>query len=376
MNLKTVVTNYGIGDNSVLVVNRAILDGIVFSGLMARHGNLTYQGPSQTRNEYRSAGEYQAFCEAHGAPDVLIGQASYAADVFQWAREHTPKTVRILQRDSTHIRKWKELVDAEYERLGLDHRVGMGLVQHEEREYDLADAITVLSRWVERSFIEKGLADKVRYVGAQTIMLDRWNPAPRKLDGVDFRLMVAGQIRIAKGTHLILKAWRKLKPPSNWELLLSGVWPDNNLPPDEFALIAEEYEKTRRTANVKLGSWCPIEHMHERFAQCDVYCLPSIQEGSSMTCVEALACGRPLLASDRCGSDILEEHNGECGEIFDVHDEDHLIDAIRRYAKDPELRAKHGERGRDLAVEYGGMPRFGRDFSLAVQKIWHEKATR
>ena len=95
-----------------------------------------------------------------------------------------------------------------------------------------------------------------------------------------------------------------------------------------------------------------------------------------MTCVEALACGRPLLASDRCGSDILEAHNGECGEIFDVHDEDHLVAAMLRYAHDPALARQHGERGRELAVQYGGMRRFGRDYSEAVKRIWLEKNTR
>jgi len=369
MGLSVVVTNYGIGDNSVLVVNRAILDGMIFNGLLARSGNLTYQGDSKKRMAYTGLPEYQAFVEKHGAPDVLIGQASFAKKVFLWAKEHTPGTVRILQRDSTHMRTWKDLVGAEYKRVGLDHEISESLVKHEEHEYELADAITVLSRWVERSFIDRGLGDKTYYASPQTIMLNRWKPMPRKKDGIRFRVMVAGQFRVAKGTHRILKAWREVKPDADQQLVFSGVYPD--LPQDERQFLEAEYEETRRTANTRIIGWTPVEHMSNRFAECDCYCLPSIQEGSSMTCVEALTCGRALIASDRCGSDILEE-NDDCGQLVSLDDEQHLRDALERYMRSPNLVKLHGERGRELALEYGGMERFGRDYATTVKRIWHD----
>ena len=369
--MKVVVSNYGAGDNSVLVVNRAIRDGLVFSGLLARDGDLTYRGKPPGRHSYRGAPLLKAYVEKHGPPNVIVGQASFALDLFREAKRIAPGALLVLQRDSTHMRTWKELVDAEYEREGLQHRLGMDLVRHEEAEYELADAITVLSRWVERSFYARGLGHKTYYASPQTIMLNRWNPMPRPADGIKFRVMVAGQMRVAKGTHLILRAWRKLKPEGDEELILSGCYSEN-MPRDERLLIESEYEETRRSARVINGGWCPIERMHERFAACDVYCLPSIQEGSSMTCTEALACGRPIVVSDRCGSDILEENPGECGEMFDVHDEAAIIEYLNRYRRDRALIKAHGKRGRELVEQYGGMERFGRDYAETIKKIWHD----
>ena len=94
-----------------------------------------------------------------------------------------------------------------------------------------------------------------------------------------------------------------------------------------------------------------------------------------MTCVEALACGRPLVASDRCGSDLLEEHAGECGFMFDPHDEDSIVEYLNRYRKDRALIKQHGRRGRELVEECGGMDRFGRDYSETIKAI-HRKLRR
>mgnify|MGYP002412047353 CR=1 FL=1 len=80
-------------------------------------------------------------------------------------------------------------------------------------------------------------------------------------------------------------------------------------------------------------------------AAADVCVVPSQFDIFSMTALEALACGIPLILTDRCG--IAEM-------IHDVamvvpYDHDAMADAILRMLGDNELRANMGRAGRERA---------------------------
>lgn len=376
---KVLVTNYGIGENSVLVVNQAILKGILDADLLAPDGDLVYrpedhEAGSEGRYGYDklAAEAYLAYLQDHQAPDVIVAQACFARGIFHISRERTPHTLRVLQRDSTHSRTWKGLLDGEYRRVGLDIQMGEELVEHEAGEYDLAHRITVLSRWVQRSFQARGLGHKVHYVGPQVIDLERWNPRPRTPDGINFRVLCNGQMRVAKGTHNLLRAWRKLKPGPGDELCFSGFITEKGTEQEflesEFAAAVEETQ-----GRVKMLGWGPLEEMPRRYAMSDVYCLPSIQEGSSMTCVEALAMAKPIVCTSHCGSDLLERFNGRLGIMVPAGEVEPLAAALDEYRQAPERAMQDGVFGRQVVTEeIGGMERFGADFADAIRTLWRE----
>jgi glycosyltransferase involved in cell wall biosynthesis len=78
-----------------------------------------------------------------------------------------------------------------------------------------------------------------------------------------------------------------------------------------------------------------------------VLVLPSFIEGLSTVCLEALACGIPVVASDTGGtSEIIRE--GETGYLCPSADLDRFADRVIRLLRDPELRARLGRNGRAL----------------------------
>jgi sugar transferase (PEP-CTERM/EpsH1 system associated) len=81
----------------------------------------------------------------------------------------------------------------------------------------------------------------------------------------------------------------------------------------------------------------------------DVFVLGSLREGISNTVLEAMASGVPVIATATGGNGELIE-SGQTGELVPVGDADALANAIRRYAADRELRARHGKRARERAV--------------------------
>ena len=82
-------------------------------------------------------------------------------------------------------------------------------------------------------------------------------------------------------------------------------------------------------------------------ASCDVLFNPSVTEAFGNVTLEAMACALPVVAAIATGATSLVR-DGLTGILCDAGEIDEYADALETYARDPELRARHGEAG--LAV--------------------------
>jgi glycosyltransferase involved in cell wall biosynthesis len=82
-------------------------------------------------------------------------------------------------------------------------------------------------------------------------------------------------------------------------------------------------------------------------ASADLLLNPSVTEAFGNVTLEAMACALPVIAAVATGATNLVR-DGETGMLVDPCDLEGFADAIESYARDPELRRRHGERG--LAV--------------------------
>jgi glycosyltransferase involved in cell wall biosynthesis len=78
------------------------------------------------------------------------------------------------------------------------------------------------------------------------------------------------------------------------------------------------------------------------------FCLPSLYEGFGLTALEAMACGAPVVVSDR-GS--LPEVVGEAGVVTEPTPTA-IADALRRVLSDPELARRLSAAGRARAAQF------------------------
>jgi glycosyltransferase involved in cell wall biosynthesis len=83
-------------------------------------------------------------------------------------------------------------------------------------------------------------------------------------------------------------------------------------------------------------------------ASSDVLLNPSITESFGNVTLEAMACAVPVIAAAATGADSLVR-NGKTGILVDPSDVDQFADALETYARDPELRRRHGEAGLKFA---------------------------
>jgi glycosyltransferase involved in cell wall biosynthesis len=83
-------------------------------------------------------------------------------------------------------------------------------------------------------------------------------------------------------------------------------------------------------------------------ASSDVFLHPSVTEAFGNVTLESMACALPVIAAESTGSTNLVR-NGVTGILVDGTDIEEFADALATYARDPELRRRHGQRGLEIA---------------------------
>jgi glycosyltransferase involved in cell wall biosynthesis len=83
-------------------------------------------------------------------------------------------------------------------------------------------------------------------------------------------------------------------------------------------------------------------------ASADVFLNPSVTEAFGNVTLEAMACALPVIAAESTGATNLVRY-GMTGMLVDGTDPDEFAEALANYARDPELRRRHGEAGFAIA---------------------------
>ncbi len=86
----------------------------------------------------------------------------------------------------------------------------------------------------------------------------------------------------------------------------------------------------------------------QAYVDADIYVLPSIYESFSTTVLEALACGTPVIMTDRCAlADVIKSQAG----LVVPYDKEQLREAILHMLGDDKMRLQFGKKGQSLVRE-------------------------
>jgi glycosyltransferase involved in cell wall biosynthesis len=99
--------------------------------------------------------------------------------------------------------------------------------------------------------------------------------------------------------------------------------------------------------NVRFAGFVNQADLPQHYAMCDAFVLPSLYEPRGAVINEAMACGLPVVVTDRCGSlgDIVLE--GENAFVYPAGDDAALARALDALMDDA-LRARMGRRSREI----------------------------
>ena len=156
-------------------------------------------------------------------------------------------------------------------------------------------------------------------------------------------ILYLGRIHKTKGLDLLTKAFAGLSEKlDDAKLVIVG--------PDDGYLSSLKKLITDLEISDKVLFAGPLYDQDKltAYVDADVYVLPSSYEIFGITILEAMACGIPVVATDRCGiADVVDNQAG----LVIPHDSEQLQHALLQTLGDNKMRREFGEKGRLLVRE-------------------------
>ncbi len=185
------------------------------------------------------------------------------------------------------------------------------------RESATCDYFFAPSQFMADTFVDAGFDRRRIMVIPLGVDIERFPPPPTDFQRSDdhFRVLCIGSVTFRKGQLYLLEAWRRLKL-KNAELVIIGAIHDSIRP------LIEAYR----------GEFTQITHvpnhiLYEYYWNSDLFILPSLEDGFSYVCAEAMACGLPVITTCNTGaSEVITD--GEEGFVVPIMSEEALEEKI------------------------------------------------
>jgi glycosyltransferase involved in cell wall biosynthesis len=219
------------------------------------------------------------------------------------------------------------------------------------RTFDAAGAVTATSDDLRLRSLSLGAHTSratTIYIGVDT---ERFSPRPpdsalRRRLGADegtFLVVSVGRLASVKGFEYLIEAAAGLRGAA---VAIVG----------DGELRSELERRSRSTTPVLIAGSMPHDRIADAMSAADAVVVPSVVDrvgrvdATTSTLLEALACGRPIVASRVGGIPeiITDGHNGL---LVTQKDPDALAAAIRRLQDDESLRRELALRGREFALD-------------------------
>lgn len=206
------------------------------------------------------------------------------------------------------------------------------------------DRTIVFSKMQRDLLIKLGVPKSRLAIIPNGVDVIKYSPGPSTLKqelGRERIFVYQGRIAVEKNIASLLKAWKKSNMSSDCQLLIMGNGPQL---PTLMPLYGEEYGITW------LGFIADEQRRIEILRGADVFVLPSLVEGLSLSLLEAMACGLAPLATD-AGADG-EVMEGGAGVILRTKGVTaQLRNFLPLFRDQPEFTSLLGQKARQRVLE-------------------------
>jgi hypothetical protein len=173
---------------------------------------------------------------------------------------------------------------------------------------------------------------------------------PRPVQGTT--VLFVGRLEARKGVHQLIQAVPQVLAQSpDAQFVLIGS--DTNKGAGGGSVLAELQQLLTDSGcddSVTFIPHVPLEELPTHYRSADICVLPSLYENAPMTAIEAMACGKPVVASDAGGT---KEYvlNNQCGLIVPAGDSTALGSALVKLIQDKAMRERFGKTARERVVQ-------------------------
>jgi len=232
------------------------------------------------------------------------------------------------------------LADEAFFERGLTRRLMLLQARCERRNVHRASRILTTSAYSARRLVELYAPSQRPQVVPELIDLHRWRELfssvePRATDR--FVVLTVARLYRRKRIDVLLAAAAKLS---------------RDLPNLEVRIVGQGPEESRLRA---MAPACAVfrgtlsaQELAIEYRGCDVFCLPSVQEGFGIVLLEAMAAGKPIIAVRAGAAPEVAAH----ALLAEPDSPDALGAAIHRLWSDRVLAAEIAQQGRRMVMQY------------------------
>lgn len=208
------------------------------------------------------------------------------------------------------------------------------------------------------SFYQKSMHRKVIYIPPAVMLDDLSGMKPVSLNYKRPIVGFFGHFNHNKGSEILFDTFTKLGPKTG-TLIMAGEGD-----------LMKKYQKQKKP-NVHIFGYLP--NVRSYIKACDLLVFPFRDEvtilGLSLSAMEAMAMGKPLLVSNnQCLAPLVK--NGENGYIFD--DQSHLEKIMTKLLSTPKSLKAMGEKSFKIAHEYD-IKKIAQDYVKLIMEVLGEK---
>jgi glycosyltransferase involved in cell wall biosynthesis len=238
---------------------------------------------------------------------------------------------------STHTDFQHRILVDEFQRNGNRRPLFPPEYRHRIREeFEVADFIQIPSKFVGKTFLEEGIPKEKLLYATYGVDLDAFRPRSNIESNHVFRAICPSGVNLRKGARVLVEAWERL-----------------NLPKAELHWIGKPDRTTvhlfrNKPESLILHDWMSHADLSALYRKCDVFVLPSFEEGFARVMLEAAASGLPLIATPNTGVEEFFEPDDPEGYLIPPGDSSALCEALLSAASD---RGRTFELGRRAAAK-------------------------
>lgn len=271
--------------------------------------------------------------------DLLVILSGVGLHSFRAARRAGVRT--LVESGSTHTDFQHEIVFEEYRRNGL--RAPLFPPSYRDRvrrEFVEADFIQIPSRFVGKTYTDRGIPPEKLLYALYGVDVERFTPRLRPSGTEPFRAICPSGVNLRKGARILMEAWRRLG------------WTDAELhwigaPTPETAHLFRDLPAT-----VKMHAWMSHQELSELYRRCDVFVLPSFEEGFARVMFEGAASGLPLAVTPNTGVEDFFTPDDPEGWLLEAGSVEALCAALIQAKSDREATFRLGQRAAAKARAY------------------------
>ena len=296
------------------------LHGVASRAAWWLHENLSIPYPEALL--HRWFGRWAAAGIARERWDVVHSFSGVSEEILRQTSTHA--TLHMMIRASAHIRTQARILESEQRRaaVALD-RPSRWMIAREEREYQLADRIYVLSSFAWNSFVSEGVDPSKLCLVPHGARLEHFRPAPktvearcaRILSGAPLRVLFVGTLCYRKG---LLDMAAIVRAPGCERFRFRLVGPVTR---EARGLVSALHSAAEFVPKQ------PERELSASHAWGDLFVFPTIEDGFAVVLAQANAAGLPILTTPNCcGPDLIRE--GQTGWVLPIRNPQAFIERL------------------------------------------------